>query len=76
MVIHLLLSLWVWIEYAGVSFVDTFRNGLYPTQPPATVGSEVTGVIVALLIDPAGLSHPEYKPGYYAIGANAVAVRI
>ena len=36
-------------EAIGVNFIDTyFRSGLYPTQLPATLGSEAAGVIEAV----------------------------
>jgi len=53
-----------------------FRSGLYPTQLPAAVGPETTGMIVALSADPATLNHPEYRTRCYVTGANVIAVHI
>ncbi|KZT08736.1 NAD-P-binding protein [Laetiporus sulphureus 93-53] len=63
------------VHYGGVNFVDTYyRSGLYPTKSfPLAIGTEASGVIVALPTDEAVLNDEQYKKRGYKVG-DKVAV--
>ncbi|PBK62722.1 NAD(P)-binding protein [Armillaria solidipes] len=61
-------------EYFGVNFIDTYyRKGLYPIKEfPAVLGTEASGIIVALPTDANVLNDPDYKKRNYTIGSKVL----
>ncbi|MBX6764685.1 MAG: quinone oxidoreductase [Rubrobacteraceae bacterium] len=54
------------VAAAGVNYIDTYhRSGLYPTEPPFTLGLEGAGEVVAV-----GEGVEEVKPGDYVAWAS------
>jgi NADPH2:quinone reductase len=65
------------VEAAGLNYIDTYhRRGLYPVEPPFTLGMEHAGTVVAVGPGVTGFSEGDRVASHAAMGSYAEQVAV